>query len=290
MSTVRNIERRMFVRRQLDRDLQAGTGLQAQLREGRGGVEWNGVWTGYLVWAGCEAILLFLVLGIAFSSVNPLHASSWAGVGHGTVIWVAIVTFIATYIGSWVAGRTPPSTTRHGIAKALPFWGLVMLTVVLIVGFVASQAVTVAAGGVAAAGNAAPAAATASITQFQGALQAQGVTVTRAEGANIGAQLAAGNTAGAAATLSRDAGIPLAQAQTALTNVKAGPASNLQGVAKTAGAGVARGAKNVGGSLSWGMFWIALITLGCAIGGGATGGGALSKYKGRRQPAPKPAA
>ncbi|MGH9490412.1 MAG: hypothetical protein ACRD17_07865, partial [Terriglobales bacterium] len=62
------------------------------------------------------------------------------------------------------------------------------------------------------------------------------------------------------------------------------------GVAKTAGAGVARGAKNVGGSLSWGMFWIALITLGCAIGGGATGGGALSKYKGRRQPAPKPAA
>lgn len=289
MGTVRNIERRMFIRRQQDRDLQAGAG-QAVVREGARGLEWNGIWTGYLVWAGCEAILGFLILWIAFSNVNPLHASSWAGVGGATVIWLAIMTFIATYIGSWVAGRTPPATTHHGIAKSLPLWGLIMLTAVLVVGFVASQAVTVAAGGVAAVGNAAPAATTASITQFRGALQAQGVTVTRAEAANVGAQMAAGNTAGAAATLSRDAGIPVARAQAALAAVKAGPAGNLAGLASTAGAAAAKGAKQVGHSLGEGMFWLALITLGCAIGGGATGGGALSKRKGPRQPAPKPAA
>lgn len=290
MGTVRNIERRMFVRRQQDRDLQAGTG-QAAAKEGVRGLEWNGIWTGYLVWVGCEAILGFLILWIAFSNVNPLHAGSWVGVGGATVIWLAIITFISTYIGAWVAGRTPPGTKSHGIAKSLPLWGLIMLTVFLIVGFVASQAVTVAAGGVAAAGNAAPAATTATITQFRGALQSEGATVTQAEAAHIGAQMAAGNSAGAAATLSHDAGIPLAQAQTTLTRVQAGPAGQLAGIASNVGAAAATGAKHVGGSLAEGMFWIALITLGCAIGGGATGGGGLGKrFRGPWQPAPKPAA
>jgi hypothetical protein len=287
MSTVRNIERRMFIRRQTDRDLQA-SGAKPLARER--GVEWNGIWTGYLVFLGVEGILAFLVLGIGFSSLNPLRAASWANVGGGTVVWLAIVTFIATYIGAWVAGRTPPATTQHGIGKALPMWGLVVLTMVLLVGYVASQAVTVAAGGVAAVGGAAPAAATAGVTQLQGTLQSQGITVTRAEAAHIGALLAAGNTGAAATALSGDAGIPLARAQAAIGQMQSGPAGGLKGMAATAGSTAARGVKKVGGSLSWAMFWIALITLGCAIAGGATGGGAIKMGPRSRQPAPKPAA
>ncbi|MGH9535243.1 MAG: hypothetical protein ACRD2E_10315 [Terriglobales bacterium] len=287
MSTVRNIERRMFLRRQADRDLQTTAGQPALVSRG---LEWNGIWTGYLVWAGCEAILMSLALWIGFSNVNPLRASSWAGVGHGTVIWVAIMTFIATYIGGWVVGRTPRATTSHGIAKALPYWGLVVLTVMVMVAFVASQAVTVAAGGVAAVGNAAPAAATAGITGVQGQLQTQGYTVTRAEAADIGASLTAGNTGAAATALSRDAGISLAQAHNAIGRLQTtGPAAGLSGAATRAGSAAARGAKHVGGSLAGGMFWLALITLGCAIGGGATGGGGIKRPH-FRQTAPKPAA
>lgn len=285
MSTVRNIERRMFIRRQADRDLQTA-GAQAPRQHERG-VEWNGIWSGYLVWAGVEAILLFLVLGIGFSSLNPLRASSWAGVGKGVVIWAAIMTFIATYIGSWVAGRTPHTTTkRHGIAKAITLWGMIVLSAVLIVGWVASQAVTAAAGAASAIGSAAPAVTTTAITDLQGVLQTNGITITRAQTADIATRMAAGNTTQAATVLSRDAGIPVSRATTILGQVPAAPAA---GVGTAVGSTAARTAKHAGGSLAWGMFWIALITLGCAIGGGATGGGG-GGFNLKRQPRPSPAA
>ncbi|MGH8378664.1 MAG: hypothetical protein ACRER7_06895, partial [Gammaproteobacteria bacterium] len=86
MSTVRNIERRMFIRRQTDRDIQnqgagvaggAGVGATA-MAAGAGAhgwrlasIEWNGIWAGFMVWIGVETLLMFLVLGIGFSRVNP---------------------------------------------------------------------------------------------------------------------------------------------------------------------------------------------------------------------------
>lgn len=284
MSTVRNIERRMFIRRQADRDVQTGGAAAAAPRAREWGVEWNGIWTGYMVWAGVEAILLFLVLGIGFSSLNPLRASSWAGVGRGVVIWIAIMTFIATFIGSWVAGRTPPATKHHGIAKGITLWGMIVITTVLLVGWIAGQAVQVASGAVSGVASAAPTAATTGISTLQGALQSHGINLSRAQTTDIATRMAAGDRTGAASTLSRDAGISNAQANDILSSVQSGPVGALGGAASQAGTAAGRAVKQGGGSMAWGLFWISLITLGCAIGGGATGGGGLKRV--RPQPAP----
>lgn len=283
MSTIRNIERRMFIRRQTDRDLagSASAGVAAP-RPGHRALEWNGIWAGYLIWAGVEVILLGLVLGIGFSSLNPLRASSWAGVGRGVVIWAAIVTFIATYIGSWVAGRTPMTTKGHGIAKGIVLWGMIMLSMVLIVGWVAGQAVNVAAGAASGITSAAPTAANTGITALQGALQSNGITLPRAQVADIGARLAAGDRTGAATTLSTDANIPPARATSIIEQVGGGGAA---GPLSQAGSAAGRAARTGGSSLSWGIFWTALITLGCAIGGGATGGGGGGLRPLSKQPA-----
>ncbi|MGH9542127.1 MAG: hypothetical protein ACRD2H_09625 [Terriglobales bacterium] len=138
MSTVRNIERRTFARRQVDREWQDARSVTTTAAAPERGIQWNGVWNGYMMWIGSEAILLALVLGFGMGNRNPLHAASWSASGKATMVWAIIVTWIATFIGGWVAGRTPPTTVkRHGVAKALALWGLVELTAIVAISLVA---------------------------------------------------------------------------------------------------------------------------------------------------------
>lgn len=273
MSTVRSIERRLYVRRQADRDLTS----QAQFAGGEipRHMEWNGIWTGYMTFVGVGVLLLSFVWAIGFSSLNPLRASSWAGVGTGAVVWSVIVLLIATYLGCWVAARTPRTTKKHGMMKAITLWGLILLTVMFVVGWAGSTVVT-AAGSM--AGSAATALNTNRTQSVQGVLQSNGINVTPAQATNISNQLIAGDRAGAATTLANDAGISSARATTILDQAS----TPVAGAATAAGQAVKHG----GGSLAWGLFWIALIGLGVALLAGATGGGGLMNFRRRATPQP----
>ncbi|MGH9416987.1 MAG: hypothetical protein ACRD01_10195 [Terriglobales bacterium] len=260
MSTVRSIERRLYVRRQMDRDMasQAAVVGSENLRH----MEWNGIWTGYMTFAGVAILLLSFVFGVGFSSLNPLSRSSWASVGGGTLAWAVVVLLISTFLGAWVAGRTPRTTKRHGMMRGITLWGMILLSVLLIIGWITGTAVSAASGAApalgAAAGNGA--------TRIEGVLQTNGITgVSNAQATTINTQLMAGDHAAAATTLAAAAGIPAARANTILNQVT----TPVSGAATTAGEAVKHGA----GSLSWGMFWIALIGLGCCLLGGAVGGG-----------------
>lgn len=270
MSTVRSIERRLYVRRQADRDIASSAAVAGS--ESLRHMEWNGVWTGYMTFAGVAILLLAFVFGIGFSSLNPLSRASWASVGGGTMAWAVVVVLIATFLGAWVAGRTPRTTKQHGMMRGITLWGLILLSVLLVAGWVAGTAVSAASGAApalgAVAGNGA--------ARIEGVLQTNGITgVSNAQATTINTELMAGDHAAAAATLSAAAGIPTARANTILNQVAA-PVGN---AATTAGEAVKHG----GGSLSWGLFWIALIGLGCALFGGAVGGGGLMVR--RRPPA-----
>lgn len=234
-------------------------------------MEWNGIWTGYMTFAGVAIILVSFVLGIGFSSLNPLQASSWSSVGTGTMAWTVVMILIATFLGAWVAGRTPKTTRRHGMMRGITLWGMILITALLLIGWVAGTAVQATSGVAGALGNVGANSAAA----IQGVLQTNGITgVTNAQATTISDQLMAGDKAGAASTLSTAAGIPVARANTVLGQVS-GPVS---GAASTAG----RAVKHTGGSLSWGLFWISLIGLGCALFGGAVGGGGMNLRRGPR--------
>lgn len=263
MSTVRSIERRLYVRRQMDRDMAA----QAAVAGGEvpRHMEWNGIWTGYMTFAGVAILLLSFVFGVGFSSLDPFARSSWASVGRGTMIWSAIVVLIATFLGCWVAGRTPRTTKRHGMMRGITLWGMILLSVLLLVGSIATTAVAATSN---VAGSALSTAPQTGVSALQGVLQTNGINITQAQTATIATQLAAGDRTGAAATLATDANITDARANQILGQVAA-PAA---GAASEAG----RAVKTGGGSLSWGVFWIALIGLGCALAGGSIGGGGLN--------------
>ena len=271
MSTVRSIERRLYVRRQLDRDLAAQAAVS--VAEVPRHMEWNGIWTGYMTFAGVAIILLSFVLAVGFSSLNPLSAASWAGVGRGTAVWSAIMVLIATFLGCWVAGRTPRTTKKHGMMRGITLWGMILLTVLFAAGWVGTTAAS-------AAGSVAGAAITPStgVSAMQGVLQSNGVTVTRAQATTISTQLLAGDRAGAANTLASDANISNARANQILGQVT----SPVGGAATSAGQAVKTG----GASISWGIFWIALIGLGCALLGGAMGGGGVNLRRNRAAPLP----
>lgn len=103
-------------------------------------MEWNGIWTGYMTFAGVALILLSFVLAVGFSSLNPFSAASWRSVGGGVLGWSVVVVLIATWLGCWVAARTPRTTKKHGMMRGITLWGMILLTVLLVVGWVASTA------------------------------------------------------------------------------------------------------------------------------------------------------
>ncbi|HXR96226.1 MAG TPA: hypothetical protein VN709_00135 [Terriglobales bacterium] len=275
MSTVRSIDRRLYVRRQLDREAPVNRAGLAGAEVPRH-MEWNGVWTGYMTFAGLAILLTSFVFGVGFSSLNPMQASSWSGAGGGVAVWSVIVVLISLFFGAWVAGRTPRTSKRHGMMRGITLWGMVLLTTLLLVGWVAGTAVS-AAGGI--AGSGLGTAVNTTATALQGQLQSSGINVTQAQATTIAGQLAAGDRSGAANTLANDANISTARANSALAPVSGATS----GVASTAATGVKKG----GASLSWGIFWIALIGLGCALLGGAVGGGGMAL---RRPAAPRPSA
>ncbi|MGH9475273.1 MAG: hypothetical protein ACRD1C_02950 [Terriglobales bacterium] len=155
MSTVRSIERRLYVRREVDRDI-APRAVVAGAEVPRH-MEWNGIWTGYMTFVGVAIILLSFILAVGFSSLNPFSATSWRSVGGGVLGWSVVMVLIATWLGCWVAARTPRTTKRHGMMKGITLWAMILLTVVLVVGWVASttlSAVASAASGPVAAATA----------------------------------------------------------------------------------------------------------------------------------------
>ncbi|MGH9414703.1 MAG: hypothetical protein ACRD0Y_13315 [Terriglobales bacterium] len=108
-------------------------------------MEWNGIWTGYMTFAGVAIILLSFVLAVGFSSLNPFSAASWRGVGGGVLGWSVVMVLIATWLGCWVAARTPRTTRKHGMMRGITLWGMILLTVLLVVGFVASATISAVA-------------------------------------------------------------------------------------------------------------------------------------------------
>ncbi|HVB41044.1 MAG TPA: hypothetical protein VNE83_09100 [Terriglobales bacterium] len=262
MSTVRSIERRLYVRRQMDRDMAATAAVAGG--EVPQHMEWSGIWTGYMTFAGVAILLLSFVFGIGFSSLNPYQRASWTGVGSGTMIWSGIAILIATFLGAWVSGRTPRTSRRHGMMRGVTLWGLILLSLLLVAGSMAGSAV---AAGTTVAGSALSAAPAAGVSALMGVLQSNGINVTQQQAAAISTRLVAGDRAGATAALASDANISNARADTVLGQVVE-PAA---GAVTTAGEAVKVG----GTSISWGIFWIALIGLGCAVLGGGMGGSSL---------------
>lgn len=200
MSTLRSIERRLYVRRQVDRDMAS----QAVVATGEvpRHMEWNGIWTGYMTFAGVAIILLSFVLAIGFSSVNPFSATSWRSVGGGVLGWSVVVVLIATWLGCWVAARTPRTTKRHGMMRGITLWGMILLTILLVVGWVATTTVSAVASATnvpatTAAATATAPGATAPAAAAPGATAAAPAAATPAQ---RGALTTAAQNAGAATT------------------------------------------------------------------------------------------
>lgn len=223
MSTLRSIERRLYVRRQVDRDMAA----QAVVATGEvpRHMEWNGIWTGYMTFAGVAIILLSFVLAVGFQSLDPFSSASWRSVGGGVLGWSLVVVLIATFLGAWVAARTPRTTRQHGMMRAVTLWGMILVTALLLTGWVA--------------------------------------------GTTIGAASQVATTA--ATATGRGAAAPNANA-----NAAPAPRQSAQGALTATAPEAAATTVNLGRNMMWSFFLLALIGLGCALLGGALGGGGIN--------------
>ncbi|MHB8736288.1 MAG: hypothetical protein ACYC6M_13385 [Terriglobales bacterium] len=268
MSTVRTMERRMFLRRQSERlaSVQPGAAPAGVA------TEWSGIWAGYLAFAGSAVLLLFLVLGIGFSNVNPLDVGSWKSLAGGAAIWSGIAILIATFFGAWAAARAPLANRTQGMMRGVALWGLVMITAMMLVGSLAAGAAQAAAG---TASAAVPIAAQGAVSEVQSTLQSNGVNVTQAQAGEIAARWASGDHGGAADLLSRQGGISTAQANSLLNQAAVQAQQSTGGISPAkVGRQVAQGAASGASAVAWGGFWLSLLSLIAAVGGGAVGASA----------------
>lgn len=80
----------------------------------RGGVSWGAVIAGAVAATALTLILLILGTGIGFASVSPWanEGASAEAIGVSTVVWVTLVSLVASAIGGYIAGRLRPRWAR----------------------------------------------------------------------------------------------------------------------------------------------------------------------------------
>ncbi len=146
-------------------------------------ISWGAVFAGALLALVTQLALSLLGVGIGLSTIDPLQERNpMNGLGTGAIVWYALSTLVALYVGGMVAGRLAGAPRRvDGLLHGLLSWGLVTLftfyllttavgSIISGVGGVAGRALTAAGSGIAAvapqAGNA-----------IKGELKDQGIDV-----------------------------------------------------------------------------------------------------------------
>jgi hypothetical protein len=126
-------------------------------------ISWGAVFAGALLALITQLGLSLLGAGIGLSTIDPMEERNpLSGIGTGAIIWYAISTLIALYIGGVVAGRLAGAPRRtDGLLHGLLSWSLVTLftfyllttavgRIISGVGGVAGRALTAAGSGLAA--------------------------------------------------------------------------------------------------------------------------------------------
>jgi hypothetical protein len=119
------------------------------------GISWTSVFAGVVVALGVQMLLSTLGTGIGMSTIDPLRAGetpSASAFSIGAGLWWVVSSFIALFIGGWVAAQFS-GYLRHldGILHGLLVWALgTLITIYLLgtaLGAVASGASNVLGGG-----------------------------------------------------------------------------------------------------------------------------------------------
>lgn len=126
-------------------------------------ISWGAVFAGALLALVTQLGLSLLGAGIGLSTIDPLQEQNpMNGIGTGAIIWYALSTLVALYVGGIVAGRLAGAPRRvDGLLHGLLSWGLVTLftfyllttavgRIISGVGGVAGRALTAAGSGLAA--------------------------------------------------------------------------------------------------------------------------------------------
>lgn len=92
-------------------------------------ISWSAVFAGVLIAIIIQLLLSLLGVGIGMSSIDAVEEHNPVkGLGTGSVIWYAITSLIALFIGGWIAGRLAQTPRRfdaflHGVLT----WSVVTL-------------------------------------------------------------------------------------------------------------------------------------------------------------------
>jgi hypothetical protein len=97
-------------------------------------ISWKGVFAGTLVALAVAFLLNLLGLGVGFSTINPMTESDpLAGLGTGTLIWLAVSNLLALFLGGWVAAHMAgyPAKQDGGLHGLLTWALFTMITLYL---------------------------------------------------------------------------------------------------------------------------------------------------------------
>src|SRR5436190_2177305 len=89
-------------------------------------ISWGAVFAGLILAIMVSLVLSLLGIGIGAATIDPMsERNPMRGLGIGALIWFAITSLAAYFVGGWVAGRLAgvgrrADATLHGLVT----WGL----------------------------------------------------------------------------------------------------------------------------------------------------------------------
>ncbi len=202
-------------------------------------MRWGAVFAGLVIALVTQMLLTVLGLAVGLTAVNPREGAPGAGLGWGAAIWGVVSLLCSLFVGGYVAGHFSGVWRKaDGAMNGVLVWALSLLATVWLVsagvGSLLSGAFSMVAG----------------VTQAAGTAVAQGAAQGAASGQDVTQQ------ARQAAQQAQQTAQQIGQSGTAANQQARETAAQVTGYAATG---------------AWSLLIAALLGLGVAAWGGATG-------------------
>lgn len=92
-------------------------------------ISWPAILAGTLVALGIELMLVAFGFFVGLRMVDPAQANPFGGVARWSLAWYLVTSFIALFVGAWVAARLSGNPARgSGLTHGIVTWGLATVT------------------------------------------------------------------------------------------------------------------------------------------------------------------
>jgi uncharacterized protein YidB (DUF937 family) len=119
--------------------------MEAIVEPARNRTSWGAIFAGVVVAIATQILLVLLGFAIGLTAIDPQSQNPFAGIGIGSLVWLALTALLSLFAGGYVAGRLSSAVRKgDGFLNGAVVWALFLIFSI----FVTGQGIAGLVGGV----------------------------------------------------------------------------------------------------------------------------------------------